>query len=236
MDKKPTTETRCTYCNGVVGKGRSHKCSKVRMQDNLHNLVKQKSMKSKEKIGSKVLKTIFDDKGLSKRGGTVLLSTGGQKLPVSISIKVNKVRFSHENLKRLQVVQGISDRGIKKTAQAIRHIVGHGSVQPGFADSLTERNRLLEHHFVIKEFDMKRKPKENEKGDLETDEDGYINYKVKGVVTPDFEELVREITELRGWNPAETEVIVGLDDGQECNKIVFSIKRKAEHPARVYIM
>ena len=80
--------------------------------------MKSRSLKSKEKIGGKVIKGIFDDKNVSRRGGTVLLTTGGAaKLPVSLSIKVNKVRFSHENLRKLQVIKGQSDRGVKKTAQ-----------------------------------------------------------------------------------------------------------------------
>ena len=80
------------------------------MQDNLHKLVKSKSMKSKEKIGANVLKNIFEDKVVSARGGTVLLSIGGSKLPVTLRLKLNKSRFSHENLRRLQVVKGDSKK------------------------------------------------------------------------------------------------------------------------------
>ena len=116
----PTVESRCAKCHAVVGKGRSHKCTKMYMQDNLHKLVKQRSLKSKEKLGGKILKNIFEEKGVTPRGGTVLLSTGGRKMPVSLRIKVNKARFSHENLRRLQVVKWDSDRGIKKIVQAIR--------------------------------------------------------------------------------------------------------------------
>jgi hypothetical protein len=61
-------ESRCALCHSVVGKGRSHKCSKIQMQENLHKLVIQKSMKSKEKIGGKVLKNIFDVKTSDKEG------------------------------------------------------------------------------------------------------------------------------------------------------------------------
>ena len=46
-------ESRCVNCYAVVGKGRTHKCTKTKMQDNLHNIVKSKSLKSKEKIGEK---------------------------------------------------------------------------------------------------------------------------------------------------------------------------------------
>ena len=117
------------------------------MQDNLHKLVKQKSLKSKEKIGGKVLKNRFHEKVVSTRGGTVALTTGGNKLPVTLSLKVNKPRFSHENLRRLQVVKGDSDRGIKKFAQALRHTFGRDSVEPGFEFNLTERNKSLSEFF-----------------------------------------------------------------------------------------
>lgn len=111
---KPPVENRCSSCHGLVGRGRLNKCTKTAGQDNLHKLVKNKSLKSKEKIGGKVIKEIFDEKNVTRRGGTVMLATGGSaKLPVSLCIKVNKVRFSHENLRRLQVVMGQSDRGIK---------------------------------------------------------------------------------------------------------------------------
>ena len=69
-----------------------------------------------------------------------------------------------------------SDRAIKKTAQAIRHVFGRGSVEPYLSNSLTERNRLLSEHFEIKKFYMKRRPKDNEKDSITLDEDGYIRY------------------------------------------------------------
>ena len=84
------------------------------MQENLHNLVQQKSLRSKEKIGSKLINELFESKEVSKKGGTVELTTGGpNKLAVSLNIKPNKVRFSHEDLKKMQVVMGQSDRGIQ---------------------------------------------------------------------------------------------------------------------------
>ena len=68
--------SRCTSCRSIVGKGKSHKCTKTKNQDNLHKLVKQSSLKSKEKVGSNILKTIFEEKITSTRGGTVQLTTG----------------------------------------------------------------------------------------------------------------------------------------------------------------
>ena len=130
-----------------------------------HNIVKSKSLKSKEKIGGKVLKTIFEEKDVSSRGGTVLLATGGKKLPVTLSLRFNKPRFSHEHLRRLQVIKGDSDRGIKKIAQAVRHIFGRKSFEPGFASTLTNRNKSLEHFFEVQLFEMKKKPSKKNKDD-----------------------------------------------------------------------
>ena len=140
-------ETRCSLCSAVVGKGKTHKCTKVNMQDNLHQLVKQTSLKSKEKIGGQIIKNIFNEKGASQTGVTVMLCTAGKKLPVSLRIKVNKVRFTHENLKRLQMIHSSSDRGIRTTAQAIRYVMGRNSVEPRISESLTERNKSLKEFF-----------------------------------------------------------------------------------------
>ena len=84
------------------------------------------SPKTKQKVGSKLIKSLFDDEGVNPSGGTLLLSTGGRKLPVSLSLKMNKTRFSHVNLKRLLVLHSSSDGAIKKTAQAIRHVLWTG--------------------------------------------------------------------------------------------------------------
>ena len=75
---------------------------------------------------------------------------------------------------------------------------------------------------------MKRKPRDDEKTEAEIDDEGYIEFKIKGVVASDFDDLVREITELRKMNPGETEVLCGLDDGQQFNKIGFIVRSKTE--------
>ena len=237
-------ENRCSNCHGIIGRGRLHKCTKAAGQDNLHKLVKNKSLKSKEKIGGKVIKDIFDEKHVSRRGGTVMLATGGSaKLPVSLSINMNKVRFSHENLRKLQVVMGQSDRGIKKTAQAIRTILGRDSVDAGFDKFLTESNRILGHLFEIKMFNFKKKPKQTKKDNennefeeeqVEVDEKGYMDIKVPGVVCTNFDDTVMQLIHARNLDPGDIQVLVGLDDGQGFNKIAFTLieKEKDEKQGR----
>ena len=144
-----------------------------------------------------MLKNIFDEKLVTRRGGTVFLSTGAKKLPVTLSLKLIKPRFSLENLRRLPVVKGDSDRGIKKFAMAIRHVFGFKSVEPGLAGSLTKRNKSLEELFEIKDFQLRQKPTKKQQdcgcnckcgGDHDCDEgelddDGYMTVRVPGAVT-----------------------------------------------------
>ena len=171
----------------------------------------------------------------------MLLATGGKKLPVTLSLRFNKPRFSHEHLRRLQVIKGDSDRAIKKIAQAVRHIFGRKSVEPGFASTLTNRNKSLEHFFEVQLFEMKKKPSKKNKDDCgcececkcdhsieedDLDDEGYLTYKVPGVVAPDLDSFVREVVDTRKYNPGEVQVICGLDNGQQMNKIVFIVKQK----------
>ena len=140
----------------------------------------------------------------------------------------NAGKSSQNSKTKVIQIHESSDRAIKKTAQAIRHVLGRTSVEPGFPDSLTDRNRLLEDNFEIRDLDMRRKPKDNERGKVEVDEEGYMTYKVKGVVTTDFDGLVSKIINMRGYNPHETDVLCGLDDGQKFNKIGFIVKKKKD--------
>ena len=109
----------CRNCMGEIAKGVSHKCSKGSMRDNLAELVKSRSKKSKAKITGRSLKSVFDDQTLSYRGGTATLPTGGTPVQVTMgdigNLKVTKksARWSHKDLKRLQSSMNLSDRSIK---------------------------------------------------------------------------------------------------------------------------
>ena len=89
------------------------------MRDNLADLVKSRSKKSKAKITAKSLKSVFDDQTLPYTGGTATLSTGGTPVQVTMgaieNLKKTKksARWSHKDLKRLQSSMNLSDREIK---------------------------------------------------------------------------------------------------------------------------
>lgn len=86
----------------------------------------------------------------------------------------------------------------RKTAQAIRNVLGRNSVDTGFDQSLTESNKLLRHLFEVRMFDLKKKPKKKKKDEenndgeedlvaIELDEKGYQNFQVPGVCLTNLE-------------------------------------------------
>ena len=106
----------CSKCLSIKSKGVSHICTKTKKQENLAELVKSNSLKSKSKVTSDVLKSICSESGVSLRGGEVKLSTGGKPLQVKIGNPQyipKKPRFTHDSLKRLQASYNFSDRAIK---------------------------------------------------------------------------------------------------------------------------
>ena len=108
----------CKKCFAVIGRGRSHVCTKTEMRNNLSGIVKSRSKKSKGKVVASGLRAIFEDEG-HKRGGATTLPTGGTPMQVTMGIQTsrrhtkNAPRWSHDSLKRLQSTMNLSYRAIK---------------------------------------------------------------------------------------------------------------------------
>ena len=110
--KSPPAKTLavCSKCWGVIGKGKTHICKSTTKRENLSNIVRNTSGKSRAKVASAALRTIAEDQGVSIRGGTVNLKTGVNPLPVQIGVKPKEPKFSHENLRKLQASNNLSDK------------------------------------------------------------------------------------------------------------------------------
>ena len=84
--KKHQVESRCVECGSVVGKGRTHKCNRTTKRENVLGLVRQMSLKSKERTARDALLNIFEDKGVKrspKSGTNTTLNTGGRRVTVT---------------------------------------------------------------------------------------------------------------------------------------------------------
>ena len=83
------------------------------MQENLFDMIRQKSEKTQEQVTSKMLDAIFNDKGVSKQGGETTLSTKGTPKPVIIGknrLDKPRPKFTVQDLTGLQVSRNFSDK------------------------------------------------------------------------------------------------------------------------------
>ena len=115
--KSPPSKTLavCSKCWGEIGKGKTHNCQKTTKRDNISNIVKNTSGKSRANVASRTLKTIAEEQDVSLRGGVVQLQSGSKTLPVQIgkpTVKPKEPKFSHENLKKLQAAHNLSDKAV----------------------------------------------------------------------------------------------------------------------------
>ena len=105
----------CSKCFSEVGQGKPHQCLKSTKRVNLSKIVRDTFKKSKSHITASSLKNIASDLGVSTRGGTLNLKTGGKSIPVQVGkskIQPRHPHFSHENLKQLQTANNLSDRSL----------------------------------------------------------------------------------------------------------------------------
>ena len=91
--------------------------------------------------------------------------------------------------------------------------MGRDIIETGFAEFLTESNKLLRPLFEARMFDMKRKPKKKKKKDkteddtaeeedlsaVELDDDGYLNFQVPGVIMTTLEFVYQADTDMDNW-------------------------------------
>ena len=110
----PNVILQCSKCLTYIGKGKSHKCKKRTKQDNLAGMVKSSSKKTKGKVTSSCLKAVFDEAGVTTRGGSTTIPTGSRPITVRVGTRRKGVmktgRFSTENLIRLQTAFNLSDK------------------------------------------------------------------------------------------------------------------------------
>ena len=107
--------TLCDKCFAPIGRGKPHSCQKAHKDTNISKLVQTTSEKTQAKVASTTLHKIAAEAGVSARGGTLTLPSGSKQLPVTVGTPKTghkEVKFSHEDMMRLQSSQNLSDRGL----------------------------------------------------------------------------------------------------------------------------
>ena len=88
-----------------MARGKRHVCTKFTLRENLSELVKTRSRKSKGIVVSSSLRSIFEQDGVETRGGTTSVPTKGRPAQVTMgSLNDRKFtrkapRWSHKDLK-----------------------------------------------------------------------------------------------------------------------------------------
>ena len=84
------------------------------MRENQENMLKNNSRKSKARVASNIVKHIFEEKGVTKKGGTAKFETGSKPLRITFGLKtgvqVKPRRFDHASMMRLQTSCNLSDK------------------------------------------------------------------------------------------------------------------------------
>ena len=219
---------QCRKCFTYIRRGKAHKCIRRTRQKNLAGMVKASSMRTKGRVTSDCLKSVFQDCGVKLRGGTANLPTGSKPISVTIGANqksFNKTRFSAENLIKLQTAFNLSDRTTLGIAGAMRVVNGRNSVEPNIQSKLVERNHRYDDLFEIKTLEMKQKVKKGEENNnKDLDQSGCRTVFRTGVVCSDPDRLVQTKIAEEGLNVHKALVKVGLDGGQGMLKVAATVE------------
>ena len=157
--------TLCSICLSNYGPGKEHTCTKGKRQENINNIVRSCSPKSKEHVVSTQLKEIFEDKKTSTEGGKILLSTGGPPIQATLGIATKpQPLFTSEELNRQQTKLSLSDNKMKIAGNFL-HIKCGKKYVVNLKKYMTERNKIFAEDFehkVIKQRIYKKDGNETE--------------------------------------------------------------------------
>ena len=225
----------CSSCHSRLAPGLQHFCDRKSKRENLAELLRKTSQKSKERVLSSQLKEVFIDQGTSTQGGTVSLATGG--LPIQATLGKSQqqkapVKFSFETMNRLQNSIGASDRKMNIIGNFLRVGCGRSAVDK-LEEKMVERNKKLSRHFESKMLKQKKyvadedeTNKENTEGKKKKKKKIVVEVEKPAVMVKDVEDLASHVMLERNLNPADCEIQIGIDDGQGLLKIMMTIKEK----------
>ena len=245
-EKIPETQytiSKCSLCHSEIGRGKVHECTRTTRHDNLVDLVRSHSEKTQEQVTSKLLDAIFEEKGVSKEGGSTTLATKGCPKMVAVgNSRSNKPnpKYSIEEISKLQVSRNLSDNDTLAIASFLRVKGGRKCVETNLKEGLTDRNHKLEDMFCKKDMIMKEKPKKKQTNkkdcscvsDCDEGEedsqliDGMRDVPRPGVFVKDIDEFTQVLVDQRSLDPSSHEVHFGFDDGQGMLKIMQIVKEK----------
>ena len=193
---------RCGECLAIIGRGLPHHCTKTARNENAKEMVREFSGEGQKRVTSKLLNQFCDKENVDKRHGTLELNSGSKTKIVTIGPVKAQPQISVQDLIAFGTARDFSDEALMDTATFVR-------VEENLEKTLHTVKLALEDFFVLKVVDTLKKKKGKE--------DSFLTHPL--VLIEDIEAFSAKIMADRGLDPAETDVIFGIDDGSNTLKV-----------------
>ena len=200
---------RCGECLAIIGRGLPHHCTKTARNENAKEMVREFSGEGQKRVTSKLLNQFCDEEGVDKRHGTLELNSGSKTKIVTIGAVKAQPQISVQDLIAFGTARDFSDEALMDTATFVRRSLGKNYVEENLEKTLPTVKLALEDFFVLKVVDTLKKKKGKE--------DSFLTHPL--VLIEDIKAFSAKIMADRGLDPAETDVIFGIDDGGNTLKV-----------------
>ena len=200
---------RCGECLAIIGRGLPHHCTKTARNENAKEMVREFSGEGQKRVTSKLLNQFCDKENVDKRHGTLELNSGSKTKIVTIGPVKAQPQISVQDLIAFGTARDFSDEALMDTATFVRRALGKTYVEENLEKTLHTVKLALEDFFVLKVVDTLKKKKGKE--------DSFLTHPL--VLIEDIEAFSAKIMADRGLDPAETDVIFGIDDGGNTLKV-----------------
>ena len=199
---------RCGECHSIIGRGLTHKCTKSARNENAKEMVREFSGEGQRRTTSKLLNEFCEEEGVDKRHGTLKLNSGNKTKIVNIGPQKAQPQIAVKDFIEFGNARNLSDEAVMDTATFVRRALGKNYVEPNLEKTLPTAKLELKDFFVLKIVDTLRKKKGKE---------DILTHPL--VLVEDVEAFAARIMAERGLDPAETDVIMGIDDGGQMLKV-----------------
>ncbi len=200
---------RCGDCHSILGKGLPHKCTKTARNENAKEMVREFSGEGQRRTTSKLLDEFCEEEGVDKRHGTLKLNSGNKEKLVSIGPQKPQPQIAVKDMIEFGNARNLSDEALMDVGTFVRRSLGKNYVEENLEKTLPKMKLRLKDFFVLKMVDTLKKKKGKE--------DRILTHPL--VLVEDLEAFSAQIMAERGLDPAETDVIIGIDDGGSSLKV-----------------
>ena len=203
---------RCGECHSIIGRGITHKCTKTTRNENAKEMVREFSGEGQRRVTSKLLNDFCEEEGVDKRHGTLTLNSGNKEKKVTMGPQKPQPQIAVKDFIDFGNARNFSDEALMDTATFVRRALGKNYVEPNLEKTLPTTKLELKDFFVLKMVDTLKKKKGKE--------DSILTHPL--ILVEDVEAFAAKIMAERGLDPAETDVIMGIDDGGGMLKVRIS--------------